>query len=47
VDERRAAPVRPDDTPVPIDQIGSSKRATREELMALIEEQRARYGERA
>jgi hypothetical protein len=38
------APAREDDTPVLMGQTGGSrKRATRVELMALIEEQRARY----
>ncbi len=38
------APRRADDTPVLMGQTGPRKRATREELMALIEEQRVRYG---
>jgi hypothetical protein len=38
------APRRADDTPVLMGQTGPRKRATREELMALIEEQRARHG---
>lgn len=42
-----AAPAREDDTPVLIGQTGPRRRATHEELMALVEEQRARYGERA
>lgn len=39
-----AAPAREDDTPVLMGQTGHRRRATREELMALVEEQRARYG---
>lgn len=39
-----AAPAREDDTPVLMGQTGPRRRATREELMALVEEQRARYG---
>lgn len=39
-----ARPAREDDTPVLIGQSGRRRRATREELMALVEEQRARYG---
>jgi len=38
------APRRADDTPVLMGQTGPRKRATREELMALIEKQRALYG---
>jgi hypothetical protein len=38
------APRRADDTPVLAGQTGPRKRATHEELMAIIEEQRARYG---
>ena len=41
-----AAPAREDDTPVLIGQIAPRRRATREELMALVDEQRARYGGR-
>lgn len=39
-----AGPAREDDTPVLMGQTGRPRRATREELMALVEEQRARYG---
>lgn len=38
-----ASPARPDDTPVLADQTGRPRRAGREELMALVEHQRARY----
>jgi hypothetical protein len=38
-----ASPARPDDTPVLADQSGPPRRAGREELMALVEHQRARY----
>jgi hypothetical protein len=42
------AAAREDDTPVLMGQIGGSrKRATHEQLMALIEDQRARYAEHA
>ncbi len=41
------APARTDDTPVLIGQTGLRKRATHAELMALVEEQRARYDEHA
>ena len=38
------APRRADDTPVLIGQTGPRKRATPEELIAFVNEQRARYG---
>lgn len=49
-DERvntHARPARDDDTPVLMGQTGPypHRRATHEEIMALVEEQRARYGE--
>jgi hypothetical protein len=42
-----ARPARDDDTPVLMGQTGPlpHRRATHEELVALVEEQRARYGE--
>jgi hypothetical protein len=39
-----AEPVREEDTPVLAGQTGPRRRATREELFALVNEQRARYG---
>ncbi|MGI8863808.1 MAG: hypothetical protein ACR2JH_05320 [Solirubrobacteraceae bacterium] len=39
----RGASRRPDDTPVLAGQSGPRRRATRKELMALVEQQRARY----
>ncbi len=39
-----AGPAREDDTPVLAGQTGPRRRATREELLALVNEQRARYG---
>jgi len=39
-----AGPARSDDTPVLAGQTGPRRRATREQLFALVEEQRARYG---
>jgi hypothetical protein len=39
----RGAPRRADDTPVLVGQTGPRRRATRKELMALVEQQRARY----
>jgi hypothetical protein len=38
------APRREDDTPVLAGQAGPRKRATPEELIAFVDEQRARYG---
>jgi hypothetical protein len=39
-----AEPARDDDTPVLAGQTGPRRRATRAELLALVNEQRARYG---
>jgi len=41
-----ARPARDDDTPVLMGQTGRPRRATKEELMAFIEEQNARYARR-
>ncbi len=38
-----AAPARPDDTPVIAGQHGPRRRATLEEIMVLVDAQRARY----
>jgi hypothetical protein len=39
-----AEPARADDTPVLAGQTGTRRRATRAELLELVNEQRARYG---
>jgi hypothetical protein len=39
-----AKPARGDDTPVLAGQTGPRRRATREELLALVNEQRVRHG---
>jgi hypothetical protein len=39
-----AAPAREDDTPVLAGQVGPRRRATHEELLELVNEQRARHG---